>query len=86
MIARLSIEDLDQDMSKRFSGESLENYQSRFHEDIRNPWCRMVHPYLDLDGLPEGQLDLPCAIGVDDAQKSAIASLGKLLTNYEASK
>jgi hypothetical protein len=86
MIARLSVEDLDQDMSRRFSGESLENYQSRFHEDIRNPWCRMVHPYLDLDGLPEGQLDLPCAIGVDDAHKSAIASLGSLLTNYEASK
>jgi hypothetical protein len=86
MIARLSVEDVDQDMSKRFSGENIDDYQSRFHEDIRNPWCRMVHPYLDLDGLPEGQLDLPCAIGVDDAQKSAIVSLGTLLKNYEASK
>ena len=82
----MSIEDLDRDMSKRFTGESLEEYESRFHEDIRNPWCRMVHPYLDLDGLPEGQLDLPCAIGVDDAQKSALASLETLLKDYEASK
>ncbi|MAA80020.1 MAG: hypothetical protein CL916_12265 [Deltaproteobacteria bacterium] len=85
-LSRLSIEDLDRDMSKRFKSESLEEYESRFHEDIRNPWCRMVHPYLDLDGLPEGQLDLPCAIGVDDAQKSALASLATLLKDYEESK
>ena len=85
-LARLSIEDLDRDMSPRIQGESLDEYQARFHEDIRNPWCRMIHPYLDLDGLPEGQLDLPCAIGVDDAQKAALASLDTLLKNYEASK
>ena len=83
-IARLGIEDVDRDMSKRLPEEDLESYNVRFHEDIRNPWCRMIHPYLDIDGLPEGQLDLPCAIGVDDAQKSAKTALDSLLKNYGA--
>ena len=46
-----------------------------------NPWCSLVQPYMGSDGiLPEGQLDFPCAKGVDDAQQNAEAALVELVT------
>jgi hypothetical protein len=46
-----------------------------------NPWCSLVQPYMGSDGiLPEGQLDFPCAKGVDDAQQNANAALVQLVT------
>ena len=34
------------------------------------PWCRIIKPYLSEDGtLPEGQLDFPCALGIDQTRQ-----------------
>lgn len=34
-----------------------------------NPWCELVLPYLPKEGaLPEGQLDYPCARGIEDTR------------------
>lgn len=45
-----------------------------------NPWCSLVQPYMGADGiLPEGQLDFPCAKGVDDAQQNAEAAIEQLV-------
>lgn len=34
-----------------------------------SPWCGLVHPFLPRSGaLPEGQLEYPCAKGVDDTR------------------
>lgn len=40
----------------------------RARGDSGRPWCDLVLPYLHADGnLPEGELDLPCALGVSEA-------------------
>lgn len=34
-----------------------------------SPWCRLIQPYMSRDGtLPEGQLDYPCAMGIDETR------------------
>ena len=46
-----------------------------------SPWCSLVHPYLPRAGrLPEGQLDFPCAKGVDDARAQIEMTLSALST------
>jgi hypothetical protein len=43
------------------------------------PWCRLVRPYVSPDGrLPEGQLDLPCAMGVDETRQRVVAVIDRL--------
>ena len=50
-----------------------------------NPWCRLVQPYLGLNGeLPEGQLDYPCAKGVDEAYQNAVGAMETLAKDYGA--
>jgi len=45
------------------------------------PWCALIHPYLPRAGrLPEGQLDFPCAKGVDDARAQVELTLSALAT------
>ena len=40
------------------------------------PWCSLVQPFLPRQGaLPEGELDYPCAKGVDDARVAVEAAL-----------
>lgn len=35
------------------------------------PWCRLVRPYVSSDGqLPEGELDFPCAYGVEQVRRN----------------
>jgi hypothetical protein len=59
--------------------------EKTYNIDTKRPWCALVHPYLGLSGiLPEGQIDYPCAKGVDDAQQNAIVAIGKLAKSYGA--
>ena len=47
-----------------------------------NPWCSLVHPYIGQEGFSvEGQLDFPCAKGVEEAQQSALNTLEKLIAD-----
>ncbi len=40
------------------------------------PWCQLVQPYLHPDGnLPEGEIDFPCASGVDQALRNVEGSI-----------
>ena len=40
------------------------------------PWCAVVHPYMSPSGnLPEGQIDYPCAMGVDEALRTVESTL-----------
>jgi hypothetical protein len=40
------------------------------------PWCAVVHPYMSANGiLPEGQIDYPCAMGVDEALRTVASTL-----------
>ncbi|MED5373152.1 MAG: hypothetical protein VX899_19190 [Myxococcota bacterium] len=42
------------------------------------PWCAVVHPYMSPGGnLPEGQIDYPCAMGVDEALRTVEATLAE---------
>ena len=44
-----------------------------------SPWCGLVRSYLKADGtLPEGQLDYPCARGVDETRRGVEATLRAL--------
>ena len=53
--------------------------------DSVRPWCSLVQPYLGQSGiLPEGQIDFPCAKGVDDSQQNAISAIGKLAKSFGA--
>ncbi|MFH1466855.1 MAG: hypothetical protein ABIO70_20900 [Pseudomonadota bacterium] len=50
-----------------------------------SPWCQLVHPYMSMGGqLPEGQLDLPCAIGVDETLRTLDASIQQLAKDVGA--
>ena len=50
-----------------------------------NPWCEIILPYLPQEGaLPEGQLDYPCARGVEDTRLRIEAAL-QTIRNQEAS-
>ncbi|MEC8380307.1 MAG: hypothetical protein VXZ96_08295 [Myxococcota bacterium] len=50
-----------------------------------NPWCKHVQPYMGISGdLPEGQIDYPCAKGVDDAQQNAMLAIVDLSRGYGA--
>ena len=41
-----------------------------------SPWCQLVQPYLHPDGnLPEGEIDFPCASGVDQALRNVEGSI-----------
>lgn len=56
-------------------------------EDVakKDPWCRQVKPYLGSGGiLPEGQLDFPCAKGVNEAQQNAVTALDTLIAQIGA--
>ena len=38
---------------------------------LATPWCRLVQPYIAGEGgLPEGQLDFPCASGVEQTRQA----------------
>ena len=40
------------------------------------PWCQQIQPYLHPDGnLPEGEIDYPCAAGVDQALRNVEGSI-----------
>ena len=82
-MSRQSIQDLDKNLGASNSTDIIGGLEI-INGDIRNPWCRLVHPYLDMDGLPEGQMDLPCAMGVEDAQKNAKQALDSLVKGYGA--
>jgi hypothetical protein len=48
-------------------------------------WCELIQPYVTLDGsLPEGQLDYPCAKGVDDTLRAFEDSLRDLASGAYA--
>jgi hypothetical protein len=50
-------------------------------ELAERPWCRLVRPYLDEDRkLPEGDLDFPCALGVEQARRRLETTVAKLAT------
>ena len=50
-----------------------------------NPWCEIILPYLPQEGaLPEGQLDYPCARGIEDTRLRIEAAL-QTIRNEEAS-
>ena len=54
---------------------------------IRNysPWCQLVQPYLHPDGnLPEGEIDFPCASGVDQALRNVEGSIRILAKDTNA--
>lgn len=41
-----------------------------------SPWCQQIQPYLHPEGmLPEGEIDYPCAAGVDGALQNVEASI-----------
>ncbi len=43
------------------------------------PWCRLIQPYMAGDGgLPEGQLDFPCASGVEKTRQQVEGVLQQL--------
>ena len=53
--------------------------------DEESAWCDMIQPYVTLDGsLPEGQLDYPCAKGVDDTLRAFEDSLRELASGAYA--
>ena len=59
---------------------------SRRHKvEAPSPWCTLLTPYLQVDGaLPEGQLDYPCAKGVDDTRRAAADLIAQLAQAAEA--
>jgi hypothetical protein len=43
------------------------------------PWCRLVRPYISPDGkLPEGELDLPCALGIDGTRTRMLSVIERV--------
>ena len=45
----------------------------------RSPWCEAIVPYLSPGGvLPEGQLDYPCAAGVEEQRQRISVTVQKL--------
>lgn len=49
--------------------------------ETSSPWCGLVHPFLPRSGaLPEGQLEYPCAKGVDDTRVAVEQVLQALTT------
>lgn len=52
----------------------------------RSPWCELVAPYVHADGvLPEGQMDYPCASGVDATRRGVDLALQQLASGSVAS-
>jgi hypothetical protein len=54
----------------------------RSREELADrPWCRIVRPYVDEDHkLPEGDLDFPCALGVEQARRRLETTVARLAT------
>lgn len=49
------------------------------------PWCRLIQPYIAGDeGLPEGQLDFPCASGVEQTRQAVEATMLNLASRGRA--
>jgi len=69
-----------QDWSRLWSGWMTRLVRARPRElEQTDPWCALIHPYLPRAGrLPEGQLDFPCAKGVDDVRQAVEDSLNEL--------
>ncbi len=45
----------------------------------QSPWCALIHPYTSPDGqLPEGELDYPCALGVQESRQRVSGLLRRL--------
>ena len=66
-------------------GKSIQKTAQLFPTELEkeNPWCRLVQPYMSPTGaLPEGQLDYPCAKGVDDARENALSAMERLIADY----
>jgi hypothetical protein len=41
-----------------------------------SPWCGLIQPFVSRDGrLPEGQLDYPCAFGVEETRTAIYNSI-----------
>ncbi len=56
---------------------------------IRNysPWCQQIQPYLHPDGnLPEGEIDYPCAAGVDQTLRNVEGSIRILAKDTNVGK
>ena len=65
--------------------KSIQSTAQMFPTELQqaNPWCRLVQPYINSSGsLPEGQLDYPCAKGVDDARENALSAIAQLIADY----
>ena len=62
----------------------IDTAQMRMRDiEEQRPWCRLVQPYLGLNGeLPEGQLDFPCAKGVDETYNNAVQAMETLAKDY----
>lgn len=48
-----------------------------------SPWCALVQPYVNLE---PGDIDYPCASGVDEARKSVSRAIGYLATTYQGAE
>lgn len=50
-------------------------------ETAQSPWCSLIKPYMSPDNsLPEGQIDYPCARGVEDARQD----VARVLATFSA--
>ena len=83
-ISFMGPEDVDKGYNPLTAKETLSQYLRRGEKDTRSPWCRLILPYLSLETLPEGQLDRPCALGVDTAQKSMFGALDEIVKTVGA--
>lgn len=65
--------------------ERMANTDTREYGSSRaqaTPWCRLIQPYIAGDeGLPEGQLDFPCASGVEQTRQSVEALMLNLASS-----
>ncbi len=44
-----------------------------------SPWCSLIQPFISRDGrLPEGQVDYPCALGVEQTRGAVYESMRKI--------
>ncbi|MCB9765010.1 MAG: hypothetical protein H6739_34875 [Alphaproteobacteria bacterium] len=49
--------------------------------DQHSPWCTLITPYLSPTGeLPEGELDYPCALGVEEMRTQTATLLSRIGT------
>lgn len=51
------------------AGRALDDRTPLLPMARQSPWCALIHPYNSADGqLPEGEIDYPCALGVQEAR------------------